>query len=274
MKWKTLSVVLLAGALVTACSRQDETLAEINGDAVTRAEFDAYLKFKRLAADTDERRAKLLDQYVERAALTAAIEEAIADKDVIDRDLLDAELAEFRKEMLISRYFDRYLAETVTDEAVTNYYNAHPEQFEQRQAKVAHVLIRTDRNMGEEERQAKLTTAREALAKIRAGEDFAKVAANYSEDKISGKKGGDLGWLKEGSIAPDFSKTVFGMEPGAVEGPLETPFGFHIVKLVEGPVVAKRPLDAVKGDIRYRLRNEAKDAELKRLLGLVEIEKE
>jgi peptidyl-prolyl cis-trans isomerase C len=57
------------------------------------------------------------------------------------------------------------------------------------------------------------------------------------------------------------------MEPNQISEPFETAFGFHVVKLLEGPVVVKKPFEAVSGDIRYRLRNQAKDAELKRLLG-------
>lgn len=271
---KILSMFLIIAAVlfVAACERS-EKLAEVNGEAVTQAEFDAYLKFKRLPAEDSERRTALLDQYLERKALADVVEDAIEGSEAIDGALLEAELAEFRKEMLISRYFEQFLAGKVTDDAVANYYNAHPDQFEQRQVKVAHILFRTSRGMSEEERQAKLTAAQEAHSKIRAGEDFAKIAADYSEDKISGKKGGDLGWLKEGSIDQKFSDTVLAMEPGAVSEPFETPFGFHIVKLIEGPVVAKRPLEAVKGDIRYQLRNEAKDAELARLMQNVEIEK-
>lgn len=272
MKFRNVCLLLLATAVASGCSKQDEALAEINGEPVTRAEFDAYLAFKRLPAEDEERRARLLEQYIERTALAEAVEAAIDESEGMDRALLEAELAEFRKEMLISRYFDRFLADKVSDDAVANYYNTHADEFEKRQVKVAHILLRTNRNMSEAERQAKLTAAQEAHSKLRAGAEFAEVAADYSEDRISAKKGGDLGWLQEGAIDPKFSETVFGMEAGVISGPIETPFGFHIVKLLEGPVVARQPLDAVKGDIRYRLRNEAREAELQRLLGEVEVE--
>ena len=55
------------------------------------------------------------------------------------------------------------------------------------------------------------------------------------------------------------------MKPGDVSQPFETVFGFHIVKLIKGPKSIKRPFSAVEGDIRYQLRNKAKQAELKRL---------
>jgi peptidyl-prolyl cis-trans isomerase C len=250
-------------------SEQPPSLAVINGQPITKAEFAAYLKFKRVPDNGQKRRQLLLDQYLEREALAAAIEKT----DLLDKELIEAELNEFRKEMLISRYFEKFLEDKVTDQAVQNYYNTHAADYEERMAHAAHILIRTNPKMSETERKAKLTTAQDAYSQIRAGKDFAEIAENYSEDRISAQKGGDLGWLKEGSIDPRFSKILFELEPGAVSEPFETPFGFHIVKLIEGPKVVKRPLSAVAGDIRYQLRNKAKQAELERLLAEVKIKK-
>jgi peptidyl-prolyl cis-trans isomerase C len=266
----TLSLLALA---LAGCgngeSDQSPQLAVVNDQPITKAEFAAYLKFKRAPAGDEKRRQMLLEQYLEREALAAAIEKA----GLLDRELIEAELNEFRKEMLISRYFEKFLNDKVTDQAVQNYYNTHAADYEQRRAHAAHILIRTNKAMGETERKVKLTTAQEAYSKIRAGRDFGEIARDYSEDKVSAKKGGDLGWLKEGSIDARFSKTLFELEPGAVSEPFETPFGFHVVKLIEGPKVVKRPLSAVAGDIRYQLRNKAKQAELERLVGEVKIEK-
>ena len=244
-------------------------LAVVNDTPISRAQFEAYLKFKRLAAQDDQRRKRLLDQYLEREALAAVIWQ----QDVLDRELIEAELREFRKEMLISRYFEKYLKEKVTDEAVRNYYNSHAADYEDRRAHAAHILIRTNKKMSETERMARLTTAQEAYSQLRAGKDFGEIARDYSEDKVSAKKGGDLGWLKEGSIDGKFSEVLFGLKPGEISEPFETPFGYHIVKLVDGPRTVKKPLDAVAGDIRYQLRNKAKQAELERLMKMAKIEK-
>jgi len=266
-----LTLALLALGLA-GCGDGDKSpkLATVNDKSITAAEFAAYLKFKRVAGGDEKRREMLLDQYIEREALAAAIES----QDVLDNDLIAAELNEFRKEMLISRYFEKFLKDKVTEQAIQNYYNTHAADYEQRMAHAAHILIRTNKAMGETERQVKLTTAQEAYSRIRAGEDFGEIAQNYSEDRISAKKGGDLGWLKEGSIDPRFSKTLFELQPAGVSEPFETPFGFHVVKLVEGPKIVKRPFGAVAGDIRYQLRAKAKQAELERLVAQTKVEKE
>lgn len=154
---------------------------------------------------------------------------------------------------------------------MTNFYNANAQTYSERRVHVAHILIRTSKAMSEAERRVKLTTAQEAAAKIGAGQDFAKVVEAYSEDTVSAKKGGDLGWIQEGAIDPKLAQVAFELGEGKVSAPFETQFGYHILKVLEAPTVKQRPLEAVKGDIRYRLRNEAKDAELKRLTGDVTV---
>jgi peptidyl-prolyl cis-trans isomerase C len=265
---------MAAGLAVTlvliGCAKEEvPSIAKVNGTPITVDQFDAYLEFKRLPGKDDKRREALLDQYLDREALAAVIEQ----EGKLNKRLMDAELDEFRKEMIISRYFDQFLREKISDEAVQNYYATHAGDYEDRKVHVAHILVRTQRGMSEVERKARLTTAQEAYSRVMAGQDFAEIAKAYSEDTISGRKGGDLGWLKEGAVDPRFSETVFSMQPGDVSQPFETAFGFHVVKLLEGPVVVKRPLEAVKGDIRYQLRNQAKQAELERLLSKAQIVK-
>jgi peptidyl-prolyl cis-trans isomerase C len=248
---------------------EGKAIATVNGKKIGEEEFNKFLQFKRVPVGDEARKTRMLEQYLEREALAEMIEK----QNLLDNDLIQTELQEFKKEMLISRYFEKYLSEQVTDQAVSNYYNTKASEYEQKKAHVAHILIRLNKKMSEQERQAKLTTAQEAYSKVRTGEDFATIAETYSEDKISAKKGGDLGWVKEGTIDKRFSQTVFGMKVDEVTEPFETPFGFHIVKLIEPPQVVKQPLEAVAGNIRYQLRNQAKKAEMERLLKDVTIEK-
>ena len=236
-------------------------IARIDDHEITDKQFHAYLKFKRLLLKNDDRRLKVIEKYVQREALADAIEK----ENYLDHDLIAVELNEFRKEMLISRYFEKFLKQAVTDQAVQNYYHTHISAYEAQKAHAAHILIRTHKTMSEPERLAKLTTAQEAYSKIRTGISFSTIANDYSEDKNSTKKGGDLGWIKKGSIDPQFSKTLFALKPEEVSLPVETAFGFHIVKLVEAPKTIRRPFEAVASEIRYQLRNEAKQAELNRL---------
>ena len=68
---------------------------------------------------------------------------------------------------------------------------------------------------------------------MRAGEDFAKLAGEFSEDPGSRAQGGDLGWFGRGMMVKPFEDAAFALKPGEVSGIVESQFGFHIIKLEE-----------------------------------------
>lgn len=243
-------------------------VGQINGQSVSNETFDAYLTFKRIKVRDDKHKAELVKQYLEREALMRTI----ADQAVLDEKLAEAEVNDFRQQMYISRYFEKYLNEAVTDQAIKNYYVANAADYENRQVHVSHILLRTNKKMTAAERAARHTTAQEVYSKLKAGGDFSELAQSYSEDKHSGKKGGDLGWLREGAINKTFTERAFALDKDQLTEPFETSFGYHIVKSMEKPKTVKRPFESVKSDIRYKLRQKAKAAEISKLKSVSSIE--
>lgn len=258
---KKLQILTLASVLALAACSSDKP----SNDKET---FEAYLKTKRVSLDDTARVARLKQQFDERAALAGAI----YDSDKLDKAMVDAEIEEFKKELLISRYFEQYLNDAVSDQGIQNFYSENVEKYQSRKAKVSHILFRTNPRMDETERQAVLSKASEAHSRLNAGEAFEEVAKELSEDRVSAEKGGDLGWINQGAVSDGFSSKVFAMQAGEVSEPFLTDFGFHIVRLEESPQQVTKPLSALKGDIRYQLRNQSKAAEIKRLLDSVGFE--
>jgi peptidyl-prolyl cis-trans isomerase C len=269
MMKRVFSLLFALSLGLTGCGKKANVLATVDGKDVTQAEFDAYLKNKHVSAADAARRDRAFQEYLDRAALAAVI----GKEKLLDKQDIDAEVEEFRRELLLSRYFDRFLDEKVTEGAIKSYYDAHAANYEQRKAHVAHILVRVNQKASAEEKKAKRTTADGIAAKLGAGEPFEELAKTMSDDHISGAKGGDLGWIREGSIDPELSKRAFVMKAGSVSEPFETPFGFHILKVLEEPKTIRKPYATVMGDIRYQLRNEAKEAELKRLKDKVRVAK-
>ncbi|NQZ08969.1 MAG: peptidylprolyl isomerase [Algicola sp.] len=263
-------MVLMVTATLVGCGQSADKVATVGDKIISKSEFSAFLAYKRVDENNQALVSAQLDSYLDREALAMAIEQA----NVLSPQKVAVELNEFKKEMLISRYFETFVKTQVTDSAIRNYYTSHASNYESKKVNVAHILIRTHANIDETERNAKYTRAHEVYSKLKAGADFKQLVSDYSEDTISAKKAGVIGWLTQGAIDPVFSDKVFNsLKKGEVSEPFQTSFGFHIVKLLEGPVVVKKPLEKVMGDIRHQLRKEAKAAELKRLVSAITIKK-
>ncbi len=265
-KNKGIWAVAMAAVLIVGCQKVD-VVATVGDVDITKTDFDAYLSYKRILSEDPSVQSRALDELIARESLA----QAIAEQELLSSAEIAAELAEMRRQALISRYFDKYLEARITDDMVRAFYANNISDYEARRAKVAHILIRTNARMGEPERAAKLTLAREIYSKLNSGEDFAQLASTYSEDQVSGKKGGDLGWLSEGAVSPEFSDKAFTLEIGHYTEPFMTAYGYHIVKLLEGPQISRKPVEAVESQIRYQLRKEAKQAEIKRLQASVSV---
>ena len=69
------------------------------------------------------------------------------------------------------------------------------------------------------------------MKRVRAGEDFAKLAKEFSTDPGSKEKGGDLGWFGHGQMVPEFERWMFGLRPGDLSPVVETVHGFHIIRV-------------------------------------------
>ncbi|MDZ7842822.1 MAG: SurA N-terminal domain-containing protein [Gammaproteobacteria bacterium] len=111
----------------------------------------------------------------------------------------------------------------------------------------SHILIETRSDAGEEERREALEEARDLLAQIRDGADFAALAREHSDDPGSASKGGDLGRIQPGSMVEPFEEALFELDSeGAVTDPVRTRFGYHLIKLTEYEPAEIKPLEEVR----------------------------
>ncbi len=149
----------------------------------------------------------------------------------------------------------------LSDAEVEKYYTEHAKEFETpRQAKAAHILVRVGQTGG----SAAEDTAREKVAdvirRVKAGEDFAKLAKERSDDPASASKGGDLGLVSQGEMVPQFEQALFALKKGEVSPePVRTPFGFHAIKVTDVREGGRKPLKEVAGQIRDRLQADASE---------------
>jgi peptidyl-prolyl cis-trans isomerase SurA len=142
----------------------------------------------------------------------------------------------------------------VTDEDVKAYWQTHPREFQASQEVRVRLIFIAAGN--DEARARKL--AEKALQRVRSGEDFALVARQMSEGP-SAAEGGELGWLRRGSLQAELEKVALAQAPGQISDLVRTRAGFFIVQTEERRGGGLRPLDEVKDEIRDRLTNEQAD---------------
>jgi peptidyl-prolyl cis-trans isomerase D len=144
---------------------------------------------------------------------------------------------------------------TISDSEIAAYYSAHSIEFEDKEEiHVRHILAALPLNAGQEEIAIAGDKIKKAAARIKAGEDFAKVAQEMSGDTASAKNGGDLGTVKRGTMAPEFDKAVFAMMPGEISQPFSTQFGLHIAQVISKKPGRLQPLDEVKPKVEAAVR--------------------
>lgn len=170
-------------------------------------------------------------------------------------------------DLTISKYFDKTLVDTirVTGAEVEAYYNANPEQFTaQDQVHARHILFLADQSADAARKADARKKAEGVLAQIKAGKDFAELAEKNSEDPGSAKQGGDLGFFQRGQMVPSFEQAAFALEAGQISDVVESPFGYHIIKVEEKKAGSMMALEQVKPGIEEALKNQRAQAEVKK----------
>ncbi|HXG28591.1 MAG TPA: peptidylprolyl isomerase [Nevskiales bacterium] len=141
---------------------------------------------------------------------------------------------QLRTDLLISKLRQREVESrvVVSEQDVDLFLQSQAGQQEGKEYRLSHILVAVKEGASDEERSAVRRQAEEVLARARAGEDFAQLAARYSNDQLA-LSGGDLGWRDAAALPSLFANVVPSLKPGEVSPLLSSPSGFHIVRLNE-----------------------------------------
>jgi peptidyl-prolyl cis-trans isomerase D len=143
----------------------------------------------------------------------------------------------------------------VSSKEIEDYYQNNKEKFGQpKRVKVRHILIKADAKDAQASARAKEKA--ESIQKEAAqGKDFAKLAQKYSEDPGTKDQGGEIGYITKGMVVPEFEAAAFSLKPGEVSLVIQTPYGFHILKVDDVQEASTQPLEKVKDQIEALLKN-------------------
>jgi len=274
-------------------------VARVNDEKIERWEVEAAVREITLAnlhplpqAERDELVRTVLDRIIDHhLAAQLARARGIGATDAE----LDADLREMRSEQTSDRAFDDRLATAgitaeqlrhqrrlsldmaklmhagsgaaVSDAAISAYYRDNRDRFLLPEAVTAsHILIRVNPDASADQRADARRRAAGIREQVLGGADFGRTARDVSEDTGTALAGGLVGTFPRGQMDPAFEAAAFSGKPGEISDLVETPYGFHIIRVDEHAAGRMQTLDEVRGDIKTLLGERAGQESLSKLI--------
>ena len=290
---RLLLCLVLVGPSIASAAVVEQLIVVINGEPYTLSSLNSYAKSKMGRSfpngSLDQINAtdrEVLEQFITDKLLESEVREAgisITDADVnqyidqvkknnrlSDDDLktalaregqtVDSYKVSVKTEMEKSEIIDRQVKRkvTITDEDVERYYKANPNKYRSdARARIRHILLTLPERAAPDRVQAVMAEGKELYKRIKAGEDFATLAKEYSQG-AGQADGGDIGWIKRGTLIPGLEEVAFEkLQVGQVSEPFRTSMGVHIVKLEAREAGNVLPLATVAPRIKEELLNKA-----------------
>lgn len=238
-----------------------EVIATVNGEDVTLGDLislRAALPAQYQAIPDEQLYDALLEQITSQILLRQAADaEKLSERPAVIRGL-----AFQRTSFLSELYLREKLTEAITAEAIEAKYKEEVEKAEPvKEYHARHILVK-------EEAAAK-EIAEEARKE---GADFAELAKEKSEGP-SAPNGGDLGWFGPGQMVPEFQEATFALEPGAISDPVQTQFGWHVIKLIDSREVTPPSFDEIKPQLAVQVRRDRVQSAIEKRVSESKVEK-
>jgi peptidyl-prolyl cis-trans isomerase C len=299
-----LSLILVAGpGFAEEKKSGSDKAAVVNGDVITRGDLDRAVDFgKRQATQkgqplTAEQLAALEKDALDKLiGIQLLYQASIKAGNKVDQKQVDEKFAQFRKRFPTEDAFKKAMGEwhvteadmkaelkkgmvteafvvknfvdktTVPEEKVKAYYDNNPQFFKQpEKVKASHILIKVKPKASEAEKAEAMKKIQAIQEKLKKGADFAEVAKASSEGP-SAAKGGSLGYFGRGQMVGPFEDTAFSLEPGKVSDVVKSPFGYHLIKVMDKKPESTIPFETVKPRIEQYLKQEVVQKEIKKYI--------
>ena len=245
-----------------------KVLAKVNGKTITEGDLklaDSEMGGELANMPEPQKRQMLLEFMIENIVFADAAEGA----KLATGPAYEARIAYIKRRALRELYFEKYVREAVSDAEAKTFYDEQVKAMKpQDEVSARHILV------------DKKELADEIAKKLKSGGDFATLAKEHSKDPGSKENGGDLGFFGRGMMVPPFEEAAFKMAKGDTSAPVQSQFGWHVIRVDDKRTRQAPPFDAVKdrlvtslvsqkaqaisNDLRGKAAIEIVDAELKK----------
>ncbi|KQO85087.1 MAG: peptidylprolyl isomerase [Methylobacteriaceae bacterium] len=250
-----------APAPIPAAVPPETVVARVNGQAITAADLAIAAEDPALSLPGVDEGAKqnLLVDYMVDLKVGAQAAEAAK---VGDAPEFKRKLAYFRDKLLLDDYLEREAKKAVTPEAAKALYEQTVKSMKpEEEVRARHILVESE------------DEAKKIAARVKGGEDFAKIAGEVSKDPGSKTEGGDLGWFSQERMVKPFADAAFKMTPGQVSDPVKTQFGWHVLRVEEKRTKPVPTFDEMKEQIDQYLTRKAQQDTIVKLREAAKVER-
>lgn len=245
-----------------------------------------------LDAEIEKRGIKVTDEDMKNEMKT--IIDKVGSKEELNRILKQRGVAnsefteDLKNQIRVKKLINSIEKISVSDADAEKFYNEHKDQFKHgEQVRASHILISADtlktiqeikakdkdiepeelNKRVEEIFAAKKAKAEAVLREVKANPDkFEQIARKESEDKVSGERGGELGFFSKEAMVPEFSNAAFSMKPDTISETLvKSPYGYHIIKVTDRVEAGTTPFAKAKDEIKFYLETQKQIKALKNL---------
>lgn len=198
-----------------------KVIASVNGEDLLESDYQNYLQLRQQQVgplpDKEKERKVVMDEMIEKMLLA----QHAVDNKLDQEPEVSSLMKRVREEILVQAVKRKLLRDhPIGDEDVKKRFEQEVENTHKTEYKVRHILVKEE------------AEARQLLEQLGKGARFDKLAREKSADSQSGQNGGDLGWVNQGMVVPEFFNAVMAMKKGAISAePVKSDFGWHIIKV-------------------------------------------
>ena len=239
--------LLIASAGALRAQDKDPVLAKVNGIEIHQSDLAvAEEEAGQLPPMSPEAKKDYLVQFLADMVLVSKVAEA---KKMGDGADYKRRIEFARKKLLMEGLLTSVGKEALSDAAMKKVYEDAVKQVaDEKEVHARHILVRAapDDEKGTKAAEDKIKAV---VARLKKGEDFAKVAGEVTEDPSGKANGGDLGYFSKGQMVPEFSDIAFKLEKGQISDPIKTQFGWHVIKVEDKRAKPTPKFEEVKPQI-------------------------
>jgi peptidyl-prolyl cis-trans isomerase C len=227
-----LSTSLLSGVIYA------QNAAIVNGKAIPKAQLDKLVQ-KSKQADNPQVRDQAREMLVTRELILQEADK----RGVIQKEAVRDQLEQARMSVLIAAVFEDYVEkEGVADAELKAAYDSVKTQYTGKEYRVEHILVEKE------------SDAKAIITQIKGGANFEEIAKSKSKDPGSAPNGGDLGYVSDNALVPEFSKAMVQLKNGQItDKPVKSQFGWHIIKMVDVRDVKPPSMDEIKDQLKQMI---------------------